>query len=84
MYGFLFLIFILFVSQTASSDKTEEIEEIDKAIGEIIVDEATSYSMEAKEKEAPVMIMEYNPEDRLCDGLDEIIEILKEEGVESK
>ena len=77
MFGFLFFVFILLISQTASSDKTEHTQEI-------LIDESTSYSMEAKEKEAPVMIMEYNPEDRLCDGLDEIIEILKEDGVESK
>lgn len=79
MYGFIFLVFILFVSQTASSDKTEEIEEA------IIVEESISYAIEAREKEeAPIMIMEYSPEDRMCESLDEIIEILKEDGVESK
>ena len=82
MYGFIFLILILFVSQTASSDKTEEIEE------SIIVEESISYSIEAREKEeAPIMIMEHYeqpPQDRMCDSLDEIIEILKEDGVESK
>ena len=82
MYGFIFLILILFVFQTASSDKTEEIEEA------IITEESVSYSIEAREKdEAPIMVMEYYekpPEDRMCDNLDEIIEILKEDGVESK
>ena len=63
MYGFIFLILILFVSQTASSDKTEEIEEA------IIVEESISYSIEAREKEeAPIMIMEHYeqpPQDRM-------------------
>ena len=76
MYGFIFLILILFVSQTASSDKTEEIEEA------IITEEYVSHSMEAREKEEAPVIMYYEraPEDRMCDSLDEIIEILKEDG----
>jgi len=81
MYGFIFLILILFVSQTASSDKTEDIEKA------IITEESVSYSIEARKEKTPIMVMEYyekSPEDRMCESLDEIIEILKEDGVESK
>lgn len=78
MFGFLFFVFILLISQTASSDKTEELAQ------EIQVDESTSYAIEAREKEEPIMVMEIHqkpPEDRMCDTLDEIIEILGKDGV---
>lgn len=78
MYGFLFFMLVFLLSQTASSDKAEN-------QTQVIIEETISYSVEAKE-EAPIMIMEYErtPEDRMCDSLDEIIEILNEDGVESK
>tara|TARA_Y100001970_G_C13666610_1_gene570961 strand:+ start:223 stop:471 length:249 start_codon:yes stop_codon:yes gene_type:complete len=82
MYGFLFFVLVFLLSQTASSDKTEN------QIQEVIVEESISYSIEAREtEEPPIMIMEHYdrpPQDRMCDSLDEIIEILKEDGVESK
>ena len=76
MYGFLFFMLVFLLSQTASSDKAET--------QAILVEETVSYSVEAKEETPIIYYYERTPEDRMCDSLDEIIEILEEDGVESK
>lgn len=78
IYGLLVFLFILLLSQTASSDK------VDNQAQQVLIEETKSYSEARKEDVSTIEITLPPPEDRMCDNLDEIIEILREEGIESE
>jgi len=69
----LFILFGLILSLNASQKDT-------------IIIEVEEYRLESKLKEEDsIVVMEsYPSEDKLCDNLDEIIEILKEEGIDKE
>lgn len=69
----LFILFGLILSLNASQKDT-------------IIIEVEEYRLESKLKEEDsIVVMEsYPSEDKLCDNLDEIIEILEEEGIDKE
>jgi len=73
LLGMLFILFGLILSLNASQKDT-------------IIIEVEEYRLESKLKEEDsIVVMEsYPSEDKLCDNLDEIIEILKEEGIDKE
>lgn len=73
LLGMLFILFGLILSLNASQKDT-------------IIIEVEEYRLESKLKEEDsIVVMEsYPSEDKLCDNLDEIIEILEEEGIDKE
>jgi hypothetical protein len=73
LLGILFILFGLILSLNASQK-------------DIVITEVEEYRLETRLKEeAPIVVMEsYPSEDRLCDNLDEIIEILEESGIDKE